>query len=151
MAEPSINSYTFRRNQPLLPESGVSIGSAMDAAWGKLSDFDAWSGWVPAVTEADLVGKVAPGRGARVRVVFGTEEVEFSIAHWEPSRRLALVQKQESCRVAYVFDFGGDESQLSLKATVELQLSGLSRLFQFHYKAKHGRRCLSILDAMMMA
>ncbi|MEQ8952532.1 MAG: hypothetical protein RL120_00225 [Gammaproteobacteria bacterium] len=148
MKEAKIAQYSLQRVCPLDPESGMTIGSAMDAAWGKLSDFEGWSSWVPSVTAAGLIGKEAPGRGAQLRVTFNGQGHDFTIAHWQPSRRLALVQQLRSHQAAYVFDFNGNENQLCLEATLELQCAGAASLLRIFLKARHLRRCHAILNSL---
>ena len=134
--------------RPVDGDTGMTMGSAMDAAWGKLSDFEGWPAWIPAVNGARLLGETVPGRGARLEIDFGADPEEFTIAHWEPSRRLALLRQADGYRIAYAFDFHGEENQLCLDATVEVQCTGFRRLLTIPLLRRHHHRCQLILSAL---
>lgn len=81
---------TWLAQAPLVVSNEVSIAAAATQVFAVLADIGSWHTWCTGVTEAEVIGPLTTGVGARRRVKAGGVRFEERFVGWEDGVRVTF-------------------------------------------------------------
>jgi hypothetical protein len=116
-------------------------------AWEKLTAFQDWHQWMPAIVKVTADDGGDFGRGSTLRVHTHNSSRTWSISCWDPPKRLEFIIESGGRDLAYGFSIVADKEnqELIIELDIECEPRGFRRLiarFLAWRQQRHGQNLL---------